>query len=152
MRRILQIGVSDDGTARVPRQGQGKKDDVRWHFAGPKMHANLRELERVRGSSSDDTLLSETFRDLQSSSFMASKPAFSTVCAALHNKCGYTSKRLSGRAYERDDEACEAWFARFHGKYTAEQIVCVDETCAPGPPGRRARPGRCWDGYGGRAG
>ena len=37
----------DHGTDRRPRQGTGKRSDVRWTFAGPHGAANLAELERV---------------------------------------------------------------------------------------------------------
>ena len=32
--------------ARVPKPGQGKTDDPRWIFSGPRGHANLHRLER----------------------------------------------------------------------------------------------------------
>ena len=47
IRRALRH-YRDHGTDRIPRQGIGKRSDVRWTFAGPHGEQNLAELERVK--------------------------------------------------------------------------------------------------------
>jgi len=39
-----------EGTARCPRQGQGKRSSVRWIFAGPRGAANLKLLEQAEAA------------------------------------------------------------------------------------------------------
>ena len=47
------------GEARVPKKGQGKRDDPRWIFSGPRGPANLHCLEEAVGSSKVDDLISD---------------------------------------------------------------------------------------------
>ena len=48
------------GNARVPRQGQGKKDDPRWVYSGPRGPGNLLALERVMEAGDATDLIKET--------------------------------------------------------------------------------------------
>ena len=56
------------------------------------------------------------------------EPAYSTVCKVLHDRLHFKSKRLTSYASQRDALKCAEWATWFHSKYTADQIVCVDET------------------------
>ena len=53
-------------SSRVPKQGQGRTDDVRWIFGGSRGEGNLRALERLRDAY-DDTSWFETCGELLSS-------------------------------------------------------------------------------------
>lgn len=128
LRRIIRHRSAYGGAAREPAQGQGKRDDPRWHYAGSRGRTNLAELEIIRTTHGDKELLRETQRRVLASTYMVSEPAFSTTAEALHDRLNFTSKVITGRAAERDPVACDAWFRWFHAKYHADQIVCVDET------------------------
>ena len=58
MTRIVDC-FKQTGEARVPKQGQGKRDDPRWVFSGPRGPANLHRLEEAVGKSKVDDLISD---------------------------------------------------------------------------------------------
>ena len=43
----------------MPRQGQGKRDDPRWIFAGPRGEGNLKDLERCLDRGTADEMRGE---------------------------------------------------------------------------------------------
>ena len=51
--RIIRHKSAYGGAAREPAQGQGKRDDPRWHFAGSRGRTNLAELETIRTTHGD---------------------------------------------------------------------------------------------------
>ena len=115
-------------TIRKPHQGQGKRSDPRWVFAGPGAATNLLQLERAFGEGEcDDFAADIRTRYLESGG--AGSPSERTVATALRDRLAFTSKGISKRARERNAARCEAWIARVNQKYTANQIVCIDETC-----------------------
>ena len=52
VRRVLRH-YRKHGEDRVPRQGKGRLNDVRWVFAGPHKDAALRELQRIKDAGDD---------------------------------------------------------------------------------------------------
>ena len=69
------------GTPREPRQGQGKRDDQRWVFAGSKQAANLARLEQAVGDGPvDDHVVRRRICDAATSmTATGGEPAVSTV-------------------------------------------------------------------------
>ena len=120
----------ETGVARKPRQGQGKRSDRRWVFAGADAATNLLQLERAYGAGASDDFVSD-IRARYLDSRGGGKPALTTVATALRVKLDYTSKGLSKRARERDGPRCDRWIARMNRTYKARQLVCIDETCVP---------------------
>ena len=117
-----------DGEPREPRQGQGKIDDRRWVFDGPRGAANVRALEQVMERGDPDELMQEVHvRWMQAG---VGGGAYSTMCRALHKKLGYTTKRLSTEARERDPLRCDIWHNNIRTRFTSEQLLCVDESSA----------------------
>ena len=96
----------DHGTDRRPRQGTGKRSDVRWTFAGPHGAANLAELERVKDAGDDAETLNEVWHEFRRTG--AGFPAYRTLCNALQNHLDYTRKRVRVTAVaRRPAEPCE---------------------------------------------
>ena len=51
--RIIRHKSAYGGAAREPAQGQGKRDDLRWHYTGSRGRTNLAELETTRMTHGD---------------------------------------------------------------------------------------------------
>lgn len=91
IRRALRH-YRDHGTDRIPRQGIGKRSDVRWTFAGPHGEQNLAELERVKEAGDDAETLNEVWHEFRRTG--AGFPAYRTLCEALQKHLDYTRKRV----------------------------------------------------------
>ena len=126
----------ETGEYREPQQGKGRRDDPRWIFAGPNAPGNLLSLEHAFGAGPADDLIEDIMR--RHRAYGLCEPAYSTVARALRDLLDITGKRLTGKAYERDPTKCDLWMARMLSTYTADQLICIDETCAA----RGARPAR----------
>jgi len=114
------------GNIRKPRQGQGKRDDPRWVFSGPRGPKNVLLLEKAFNAGTADSLLRETHDRL--SMDQADLPAYSTMTGALRVHLDITGKRLTGQAIERDPQRCADWITRVRQTYTTEQLILIDET------------------------
>ena len=91
VKRVLQVWRRD-GVAREPKQGAGKKDDVRWIFAGPRGPANLYHLERIRSATDGGAELLEVHDRVVDE--MDNAPAYSTMTRALDKQLDYSRKRV----------------------------------------------------------
>ena len=88
----------------------------------------MKALDILREGADGDEMWVELYpRYLQDPERMGKAAAYSTMTAALRDKLGYTPKRLTNVAIERDPVACAAWFAHFKSNFTARQMLCVDE-------------------------
>ena len=126
--RILNAAGPDRNVARVPRQGQGRVNDMRFHFAGDQGPGNLEALERCREAAEDDELLLDTY--LRFIDLTDCTASYRSLCRALMSTLNFTTKRLSERAHERDALRCDIWFNDVRTKFSASQLVCVDESSA----------------------
>ena len=134
VRRILRY-YKRHGKDRVPQQGRGKRDDVRWVFAGPRKDVALDALELIKSSGDDGDLLQDVW-----STFVArgcGSPAYRTLCEALQNHLDYTRKRMGSRARERDVQRSLQWRFRMRITFEPEHFVLVDESAADGRTGTR---------------
>ena len=91
VKRLLRY-YREHGTDRIPCQGQGKHDDRRWVFAGPRGPAALALLERVKQEGDDGDLLREVHEAFERAG--ASSSAYRTLCHALQVHLQYSSKRV----------------------------------------------------------
>ena len=87
VKRIIRVH-RDTGAARVPRQGQGKKDDPRWVAAGPHEAETLAHLTLLKERSSDDELLIDLHAQVEV--LLRRPPAYRTMCHLLRDKLDYT--------------------------------------------------------------
>ena len=90
LRRILRE-YKKHGTVRSSCQGQGKKDDVRWVFAGPRGAGNVAVLSRTKEFLSDDAVLQDVH--VRYEPLEGQTPAYSTLTGQLR-ELNYTSKRV----------------------------------------------------------
>ena len=72
------------GQLKVSRKGQGKIDDPRWIFAGPRGPANLVRLDVSRMAARDDSeMKTETYQRVIGQAKVQPEPAYRTVASAL---------------------------------------------------------------------
>lgn len=124
----LMTEYHETGRYRTPQQGKGKTDDKRWIYAGPRAAQNLHALEMAFYEDTEHTHISEVRdRHLRQD---GCEPGYSTVGKALRDPSllDISNKRLTGYAKERDAEQCDLWEQRMRAEYTADQIICIDET------------------------
>ena len=125
--RIIAAG-GQDGTARVPQQGKGKKSDPRWVYSGHMEPGMLAALEGVMEQGPCDELKQEVYsRWLRCG---VGGGSYRRMCHVLLHKLDYTTKRLTTEAHERDDLRCKIWFNRTRTRFSASQLICVDESTA----------------------
>jgi hypothetical protein len=128
-----------EGVVRVSKQGQGKQLDPRNFFgvAGASGPANLLRLESAYGAGKVDDYIGDIRDRYLADGFgynaRGQAPDESTVGKALR-ALDYTGKQMSKRARERDHVACEKWMETMSSKYVSNQLVFLDETCAPPHP------------------
>lgn len=126
----LVTAYRETGRYRTPQQGKGRTDDERWIYAGPRAAQNLLALEKAFYEDPEHTHISEVRdRHLRQE---GCEPGYSTVGKALRDPSllDITNKRLTGYAKERDAKQCELWEQRMRDTYTADQMICIDETYA----------------------
>ena len=125
--KIIWRHFLDTGDYRSLKQGQGKCDDPRWVYAGPRAAGNIRALEYAHASGSSEDLLREVWHRHLSQGVC--EPAFSTMTEASLQRLDLTTKRLTRVACERDEARCALWIERMR-QYDADDLVLIDETCA----------------------
>ena len=116
------------GVVDEPKPGSGpKKNGAGLVFAGPSGMTNLRALELLKEGGDDDELLTDFYQRYVNDANRVGPPAsYSAVTAALRD-LGYTGKRLTKEANERDSAACDAWQANVKRNFNSRQLICVDE-------------------------
>jgi hypothetical protein len=77
------VTIESTVTDRIPRQGTGKRSDVRWTFAGPHGVQNLAALERVKEAGDDAETLNEVWHEFRRTG--CGFPAYRTLCNALQH-------------------------------------------------------------------
>ena len=88
------------GTDREPRQGKGKRDDVRWVFAGRRKERNLAALRRAKEAGDAADLKSEIHVAFMNHGAWGS-PAYRTLCNALATHLNQTRKRVCAHPLTR---------------------------------------------------
>jgi hypothetical protein len=102
VKRILKHHTKH-GTERRPAPGTGQREGTTWHFAGSGRHVIKAVTAEYMAKADDDALLREVYQDLR--------------VDYVHDELQFSNKVLDGRAMERDDAACAAWYAWFHAGY-----------------------------------
>jgi len=113
------------GEVRESRQGQGRKDDVRWVFAGPRGEVQLRLLDQIKDAGDAADLLKEVWAEFLVKS--PADPSYRTLCRSV---CAleYTRKLLSSYAQERDEHARNDFLHRLQRDHAVCELVFCDET------------------------
>ena len=116
------------GVARVPRQGQGRRDDPSWVFTGPRVAGNVEILARTAEEEEGDEMYTELHGRL-SQEGVIDDHSYESMCRQMRQKLNHSTKRVRRQPASRHPSATPC----------LRSSSCRD-ACAAVWVGARARP------------